>query len=134
MAYTRREFLGTVSTATAMSAVSCVSQEQVGEDPLGVRRDFDVIGESTYLDSPYITPSPRQAVEAVVVFNEEKGRSGLSWQQGYGCFSVSEGNADKVRQYILQQDSHHRKITFQEEYRTFLIRHGVEFDERYVWD
>jgi len=78
MALTRREFLGTVSAATAVSAVSCNSTEQVGDDPLGVRRDFPVVGESIYLDSPYITPSPRQAVQAGVLFNEAKGRDPVS--------------------------------------------------------
>jgi len=61
-----------------MSAVSCAPVEQVGDDPLGVRRDFPVVGESTYLDSPYITPSPRQAVEAAVAFTEAKGRDPVS--------------------------------------------------------
>ena len=75
---TRREFLGTVSAATAMTAVSCAPPTQRGDDPLGVRSDFPVIGESTYLDSPYITPSPRQAVEAAVAFTEAKGRDPVS--------------------------------------------------------
>jgi selenocysteine lyase/cysteine desulfurase len=78
MSCTRREFLETVSAATAMSAVSCVSPDQIGDDPLGVRRDFPIIGESVYLDSPYITPSPRQAVESAVAFAEAKGRDPVS--------------------------------------------------------
>ncbi len=78
MDYTRREFLGTVSTATAMTAVSCTPPEQMGDDPIGVRRDFPVIGESVYLDSPYITPSPRQAVDATVAFTEAKARNPVS--------------------------------------------------------
>ena len=75
---TRREFLGTVSAATAISAVSCTPTEQIGDDPLGVRRDFPVVGESVYLDSPYITPSPRQAVQAALQFTEAKGRDPIS--------------------------------------------------------
>ena len=75
---TRREFLGTVSTATAMTAVSCAPSTQIGDDPLGVRSDFPVIGESTYLDSPYITPSPRQAIDATLAFTEAKGRDPVS--------------------------------------------------------
>ena len=78
MECTRREFLGTVSAATAMTAVSCAPPAQVGDDPLGVRRDFPVIGESIYLDSPYITPSPRQAVDAALAFTEAKGRDPVS--------------------------------------------------------
>ena len=78
MECTRREFLGTVSAATAMTAVSCTPSAQIGDDPLGVRSDFPVVGESTYLDSPYITPSPRQAVDAAVAFAEAKGTNPVS--------------------------------------------------------
>lgn len=56
------------------------------------------------------------------------------WQSGYGAFSVSPSMAARVRQYILNQEEHHRTITFQEEFRAFLHRHGIEYDERYVWD
>lgn len=56
------------------------------------------------------------------------------WQNGYGAFSVSQSNVDEVRRYISNQEEHHRVKTFQEEYRLFLKRHGIEFDERYVWD
>jgi hypothetical protein len=49
-------------------------------------------------------------------------------------FPVSPSNLARVRDYIANQESHHRKMTFQQEYRLFLTKHGVEFDERYVWD
>jgi REP element-mobilizing transposase RayT len=56
------------------------------------------------------------------------------WQNGYGAFSVSQSNVEDVRRYIANQDEHHRTRTFQEEYRLLLQRHGIDFDERYVWD
>ena len=56
------------------------------------------------------------------------------WQNGYGAFSVSQSNVEEVKRYIANQDEHHRTRTFQEEYRLLLQRHGIEFDERYVWD
>jgi putative transposase len=56
------------------------------------------------------------------------------WQNGYGDFSVSQSNVPEVVKYIGGQKEHHRRKTFQEEYREFLKRHEVEFDERYVWD
>ncbi|HUT56300.1 MAG TPA: transposase [Phycisphaerae bacterium] len=56
------------------------------------------------------------------------------WQNGYGAFSVSPSNLAEVRDYIASQEQHHASMTFQEEFRAFLKRHGVEFDERYVWD
>jgi len=60
--------------------------------------------------------------------------SEFKWQRGYGAFSVSQSNADQVRRYIANQEEHHRQVSFQEEYRTFLEKHGIKFDERYVWD
>ena len=60
--------------------------------------------------------------------------AGFAWQAGYGAFAVSESNVPAVREYIAGQQQHHRKKSFQEEYRAFLERHRVAFDERYVWD
>jgi len=56
------------------------------------------------------------------------------WQSGYGGFSASPGDVEKVAEYIADQETHHRAVTFQEEYRRLLKSHGIEFDERYVWD
>ena len=56
------------------------------------------------------------------------------WQQGYGAFSVSPPHLDKVRHYIATQEEHHRKVGFQGEFRSFLERYQVPYDERYVWD
>jgi len=56
------------------------------------------------------------------------------WQSGYGIFSVSESNVEPVKLYIANQESHHRKMSFQEEFRLLCQRHGMEIDERYAWD
>ncbi len=56
------------------------------------------------------------------------------WQSGYGVFSVSQSDADAVIQYIRDQAEHHRKMSFQTEYRLFLDRYHVAYDERYIWD
>ena len=58
----------------------------------------------------------------------------FAWQRGYAAFSVSQGRLPSVVRYIQRQEVHHERIAFQDEYRKLLIRHGVEFDERYVWD
>ncbi|MCW1913171.1 IS200/IS605 family transposase [Luteolibacter sp. GHJ8] len=58
----------------------------------------------------------------------------FSWQGGYGAFSVGQGEIEVVRTYIANQAEHHRKRSFQEEYRTFLEKYGISYDERYVWD
>jgi putative transposase len=56
------------------------------------------------------------------------------WQRGYSAFSVSPSQLEAVLQYVEAQQEHHRTRTFQEEYRELLHKHGVDFDERYVWD
>jgi REP element-mobilizing transposase RayT len=61
-------------------------------------------------------------------------RAEFRWQVGYGAFSVSRANARGVEQYIARQEEHHRKVTFQEEFVAILKSHGVEYDERYLWD
>lgn len=58
----------------------------------------------------------------------------FTWQSGYGAFSVSASNTSQVANYIKNQQEHHRKKTFKEEYREFLEKHQIEYDERYVWD
>jgi putative transposase len=58
----------------------------------------------------------------------------FGWQEGYGAFSVSESQIGAVGKYIRGQEEHHRKQTFQEEYVALLKRHGIEYDERYLWD
>ena len=67
---------------------------------------------------------------------KENGQCGndFSWQTGYGIFSVSASNVDSVRNYIATQDEHHRESSFQDEFRALLRKHGIELDERYVWD
>jgi putative transposase len=56
------------------------------------------------------------------------------WQSGYGAFSVSQSNVEEVRNYIANQEEHHKRLSFQEEFRAFLKRHQIEYDERYIWD
>jgi REP element-mobilizing transposase RayT len=60
--------------------------------------------------------------------------AGFHWQNGYGAFSVSQSHVPRVRRYIEQQVEHHRTTSFQDEFRLFLKRYGIEYDERYVWD
>jgi REP element-mobilizing transposase RayT len=67
---------------------------------------------------------------------KEQGRAyaDFYWQGGYGAFSVSQSNVERVRAYVASQEEHHRKVSFQDEFRTLCRKHGVEIDERYVWD
>lgn len=92
-----------------------------------------------------VTTLPRTLSQAQIVEQAKKTSSkwikalepryrGFFWQRGYGAFSVSVSQLDAVLQYLHTQEEHHRTRTFQEEYRELLCRHGIEFDEQYVWD
>ena len=58
----------------------------------------------------------------------------FAWQEGYGAFSVSKSEENKVMKYIRNQESHHQKRTFKEEFLALIERHEIEYDERYLWD
>jgi putative transposase len=56
------------------------------------------------------------------------------WQNGYGVFSVSSSNRERVTNYIRNQEEHHQRMTYQDEFRMLCKKHGLIWDERYVWD
>lgn len=60
-------------------------------------------------------------------------RRAFAWQTGYGAFSVSESNREGVLRYIREQERHHRRLTFQEEFLALLKKHKIAYDERYIW-
>lgn len=65
-----------------------------------------------------------------------KGREfkNFHWQKGYGAFSIGQSQVETVKRYIRNQKQHHRRVTFEDEYREFLQRYRLDYDERYVWD
>ena len=60
--------------------------------------------------------------------------SNFYWQDGYGIFSINPTEIDKVIDYIKEQDKHHKHMSFQDEFKDFLKKYKVEYDERYIWD
>ncbi|MEO5914518.1 MAG: IS200/IS605 family transposase [Luteolibacter sp.] len=86
------------------------------------------------------TSSPSDLVQDIKTGSSKwlktKGESysRFHWQGGYGMFSISPSHRPAVEEYISDQAEHHRKVTFQEEYRRLLNRYEIPFDERYVWD
>ena len=92
-----------------------------------------------------ITTLPRTLSQAQLIEQIKKASSkwikafdaryrGFFWQRGYGAFSVTPSQFEAVLQYVEAQQEHHRTRTFQDEYRELLRKHGINFDERYVWD
>ncbi len=68
------------------------------------------------------------------VKTKDSSLSKFYWQDGYGAFSVNPAEVDVVIAYIENQHEHHRKKTFEEEYLALLVKYGIAYDERYVWD
>ena len=73
-------------------------------------------------------------VKRVSSVHMKKSVPEFGWQNGYGAFSVDRSSMEAVRAYVANQEEHHRSVSFQEEYREILREHGIEWDERYVWD
>ena len=57
----------------------------------------------------------------------------FAWQAGYAAFAVSQSNLDQVKRYLAKQKEHHHKMTFKDEFIALLKRHGIDYDERYVF-
>lgn len=67
--------------------------------------------------------------------NDSKWINGkFNWQEGFGAFSYSKSNLDNVVKYILNQEEHHKKRTFKDEYLDFLKKFEIEYDEKYVFE
>jgi len=105
-----------------------------------------VISVGGYTDHIHILCLLSKKIPLMKLLEEIKGHSSkwiksrgdsyqkFYWQDGYGAFSVNPVQVDKVIAYIANQHEHHRKKTFQEEFRAFLDEYQVVYDERYVWD
>ena len=86
---------------------------------------------------------PEQAISSIIQnvksesskwINNQKLTAGkFAWQDGYGAFSYSKSHLPKAIRYIQQQEQHHRKQTFLQEYKSFLEAFGIEYDERYIF-
>ena len=111
-------------------------------------RDLDsrfvvVGGVADHVHILFELPKSRTAVECVEVIKRESSKwiktlgepyRQFYWQSGYGLFSVGPLDRDVVERYVRNQEEHHRKETFQDEFRKFLTRYETAYDERYVWD
>jgi putative transposase len=103
---------------------------------------FEVGGVADHVHVLISIPPTRAVADAVKLIKGSSSRwiketfpnmAAFAWQDGYGAFSVSESQLEAVRDYIRNQEEHHRTTTFAEEYRTFLERHRIDFDARYVF-
>jgi len=110
----------------------------------GICRNHEMIpiaigGTENHAHLLLVLPSTLSLAKAVALLkaNSSKwmGEQGckFSWQEGYGAFSVSVSNLERVIQYIQNQESHHRKTKFEDEFRAILRKHGIEYDPNWVF-
>ena len=71
---------------------------------------------------------------SVWIKTKDPGLRDFAWQGGYGIFSIGFSQLEAAREYIAYQEQHHRKVSFQDEFRRILTRYGMEFDEGHMWD
>jgi len=75
-----------------------------------------------------------KAVSSTWVSRTFDGLEEFKWQNGYGVFSVSMSKIKETKEYIRNQKDHHRHRTFREEFLLFLDKHGIEYNEKYLFD
>lgn len=93
-------------------------------------------GTGSHVHLLILLPAPVSLANAVQKLKGSSSRwlgKGFSWQEGYGAFSVSPSQIGTVREYIQNQEQHHRKRNFEQEFVALLRNCGVEYDERYVF-
>ncbi len=86
---------------------------------------------------------PHQSISSIIqnvksestkwINHQNLTRSKFAWQEGYGAFSYSKSHLSQVIRYIQQQEEHHRKKTFLQEYKAFLSAFEIEYDEKYIF-
>lgn len=75
-----------------------------------------------------------KTLSSIWMKSKGEGLENFYWQDGYGAFSVSQEDVATISNYIENQHEHHSTNTFEEEYRTYLQKYSVEYNEKYVWD
>ena len=83
--------------------------------------------------------APAEAVRTIKAnsskwIHEERLCDAFRWQTGYGAFAIGRTETDMISRYIEQQETHHRTVTFQDEFLKFLHDYDIEYDPKYIWD
>ena len=82
--------------------------------------------------SEFVGDSKRDS--SVWIKTQDNIYSNFHWQDGYGAFSVGYTQIPAVKRYIARQKEHHARVSFKDEFRYFLNKYGVEYDERFIWN
>ena len=100
---------------------------------------FAVGGMEDHMHLHFRLPPTTPLADAVALVKSnsskwlKEGRKNFAWQEGYGAFSVSSSNISTVIKYIDNQEAHHGKISFEDEFISLLKKHGIPLDPKYVF-
>jgi len=142
--YTKSHFHLVFSTKERRKIISKEMQPKLWSYMSGICRNHEMIpvvvgGIGDHVHLLFHLPAKLALAEAVrtIKLNSSswmnEHRAGFAWQEGYGAFSVSASNLAAVTRYIQNQEQHHRKKTFEEEFVAFLKKHGIDYDPKYVF-
>jgi len=132
------------STKDRQKLINAAVQPKLWSFMAGVARnhDFLVLADGGIEDHVHLLiqlPSVLALAKAISLIKANSSRwmnehgMKFAWQEGYGAFSVSASNLDVLKRYIANQASHHRKMTFEQEFEELLKKHGIQFDPKYVF-
>ena len=107
----------------------------------GIARNHDIPliragGTRTHVHLLFVMPATKTLSDVIRTLKANSSRwlsPKFEWQVGYGAFGVSASNREKVIEYIENQDKHHKKLSFEEEFLAFLKSAGVDYDPRFVF-
>ena len=147
-AYHRLQFHLVFSTKNRLRTITPEFKPKLYAYMVGIVRGLDgmvtaIGGIEDHVHVLFHTP-PKHALSEVIgkikansskwVHETFSNSARFGWQAGYGLFSVSESNLAVVKKYIENQEEHHRRLTFQEEFVALLEKHGITYDPKYLWD
>jgi putative transposase len=143
--FTKNHLHAVFSTKQRANLISKEIEERLWQYLTGICRNIDVLlfavgGTANHVHMLFHLPPSRALGDAMRLLKTNSSkwmnehRKSFAWQEGYGAFSVSASNLTTVVRYIHNQEEHHRKMTFEDEYLGLLTKHGVEFDPKFVFD
>jgi REP element-mobilizing transposase RayT len=142
--YSRTHIHLVFSTKERRNTIPKEAQPRLWAYIAGICNNYEMIavaigGTENHVHVLFHLPSTLALAKAVQLLkgNSSKwmGEQGIDfgWQEGYGAFSVSSSNLDPVTQYIRNQEAHHRKFTFEDEFRALLKKHCVDYDAKHIF-
>ena len=142
--YSRNHIHLIFSTKERRNSIPKESQARLWAYIAGICKNYEMIqiavgGTENHVHALFHLPPKLSLAKAVQLLkgNSSKwmGEQGIdfAWQEGYGAFSVSSSNLDHVTRYIRNQDAHHRKFSFEKEFRALLKKHGADYDPQHIY-